>query len=367
MKNLTATKLALILGLAWLLPLWSASAQVVFAPLGDSNQIARIDMKTGAIQKLYDKLENPHGLAASPDGHFLFAASLLEKIEGAGSGNEGKEGKESMEAMARPEGVSEADHAAHHGGAVQQKSATPKTFSFITKLDAATGKILSRIDVGKFTHHVTVSPDGAYVIGVQSGAGRIVVIDTRTDKVLRYIPVGAAPNYAVITKDGAKVFVSSAGTNAVTVLDGKSWRKLAAIPAGGSPEHLTLSPDEKRLYAVNVGSNELSIINTETLKETGRVPTGDKPHGVAFSAKAQSVIVTNRGDDTLSVFTAGGEPTQTVPLSPQPYHVTASDDGARLWVSSRKEGRIWVVSSKDLTVLNTLTVPGIAHQIVVAR
>ncbi len=204
------------------------------------------------------------------------------------------------------------------------------------------------------------------MIGVQSGAGRIVVIDAATDQVLRYVPVGTAPNYALATRDGGRVFVSSAGSNTITVLDATSWRKLASVPVGEAPEHLAFSPDESRLYVVNVGSNELSIVDTEALTELSRVPTGREPHGVAYSEATQALVVANKGEDTLSVFDPAGELVQIVPLSPQPYHVADGHDGARLWISSRRQGQLWMIAARDLTVEGTVEIPGIGHQITVA-
>lgn len=344
-------KIILSVALAIFFSAGSGWAESIFAPLGESNQIARFNKKGTKVEKLYGNLESPHGLAITPNGKYLYSASLREKNEEA--------------EMDRPKGVSEAEHETHHGG--QEEKAPVKTLSFITKLDAATGKILRRINVGKFTHHVTVTPDGKFVIGVQSGAARIVIINASTDKVLKYIPVGKAPNYALVTKDSKQVFISSAGENALVVIDGKTWRKKGKISVGKGPEHMAFSPDEKEIYAVNVVGNALSFVNTQTLKETKRVATGQSPHGVGYIGETRSVVVANRGDDTLSVYSAKGEPTQVVPMGPQPYHVAVEKDSSRIWVSSRKQGEIWLIAANSMEVQNTLKVPGIAHQIVISQ
>lgn len=353
LRQLTGRTLLAVLTV--LSPFLALAADPVYVPLGDANQVLRLEGNGPRIAKVFGSLDNPHGLAISPDGRTLYAASMLEQVASADAKAE------------RPAGVSEAEHNAHHGGMAAMPNVAPKTFSFITRINAATGEIERRIDVKKFTHHLTVMPDGSRVIGVQSSAGRIVVIDAVTDKVLRYVPVGPAPNYALVARDGGRVFVSSAGSNAVTVLDGKTWRKLASIPVGEVPEHMAFSSDESRLYVVNVGSNELSIVNTAALTEIRRVSTGREPHGVAFSKTAQAVVVANKGEDTLSVFDPTGEPVQIVPLSPQPYHVAADHGGERLWVSSRKEERLWLISARNFAVSRTVEIPGIGHQITVTR
>lgn len=335
-------------------PLWAASAKTLYIPLGVANQIVEIDTDSFTVRTVADQLDNPHGLAISPDGRFLYAGSMLEKTAAA------------EQPKSSPEGVSEEEHTGHHTPAASGAPDAPKTFSFITRVNAKTGKIERRIDVKKFTHHLAVSPDGSTVIGVQSGASRIVVIDAETDKVLRYVQVGIAPNYALVTRNSDRVFVSTAGSNSLVVLDMKTWETIASIPVGKAPEHMTFSTDEKFLYAVNVGSGELSIVDTISMKEIKRVPTGESPHGVAFNESSQSVIVSNKGADSISIFDPKGNLQQEIPLAPKPYHVANGYDDAQIWISSRKEGKIWVLSTKDFSIKKTLSLPGIGHQMVKA-
>lgn len=330
------------------------AAKSVYIPLGVANQVAEIDAGSLTVSRLFGPVENPHGLAITPDGRYLFAASMMEKTVTADQQND------------RPQRVSEAEHKAHHAPNASASSAPPKSLSFITRINTRTGEIERRIDVEKFTHHVAVTPDGARVIGVQSGASRIVVIDVETSRVLRYIPVGAAPNYAVVTRDSARLFVSNAGSNSISVLDTKSWRKVAGISVGEGPEHMAFSPDEKLLYIVNVNSSELSILDTTSLKEVKRVSTGQEPHGVVFNESSQTVIVANKGSDSISVFDPKGALLQEIPLAPQPYHVAIGQDNSRVWISSRKQKSVWLLSARDFSVRDTLRIPGIGHQLVKA-
>jgi len=351
MNSMKKLNTLLVLTLALLIGSLAAQAQGLYAPLGDSNQVAKLDPAGKSVLSLFGQMENPHGLAASPNGKVLYAASLLEKpVDGT---------------MAKPEGVSEEDHAAHHGGASASpaKSNAPRTVSFITKVDAATGKILARIEVRNFTHHVEVTPDGRFVIGVQPSAGRIVVVDAKTDQVLQFIPTGAAPNYALASREGHRVYVSNAGTDTITVLDTTTWRVIANIPVAKAPEHMAFSADESRLYAVNTGSNELSLVDTGTLKEIKRVPTGQTPHGVAIG-KDGRIIVSNQGEDTLSVYAPDGAVSRMVALSPQPYHVGIRSGDDTLWVTSRSQGKIWRLNTSGFSILGTLELPSVAHQLV---
>lgn len=326
-----------------------AAAGTLYVPLGDANRIAHLDAATADARVVqWGPVENVHGLALTPDGRTLYAGSQTEQpVVGSES--------------SRPQGVSSDDHAAHHRPSV----ASGATYSFITRLDAATGEIERRIDVERFTHHVAVTRDGASVIGVQSGAGRLVIVDAATDTVRSYVPVGPAPNYAVPSADGRLVFVSVAGADAVVALDAQTWQRRASIPVGDSPEHMTLSPDGSVLYVVNTASDELSLIDVAALQETVRVATGRTPHGVAYQAAAGTVLVANQGDGTVSRFTPAGEPAGRLTVGPQPYHVAAPADGGFL-VTSREVPRMWVLAGAELAVRTSLALPGIGHQVVLA-
>ena len=151
-----------------------AAAKSVYIPLGAANQVAEIDAGSLTVSRLFGPVENPHGLVITPDGRYLFAASIMEKPVTADQMNE------------RPQGISDAEHKAHHAPNASASPAPPKSLSFITRINTRTGEIERRINVEKFTHHVAVTPDGARVIGVQSGASRIVVIDAKAALVLRY-------------------------------------------------------------------------------------------------------------------------------------------------------------------------------------
>lgn len=346
--------LAMILGIGMFASglIQAARAGEFYVPLGAVGQVAEIDSDSYRIKRLIGGLANPHGVAISPDGKSLYVGSLLENMGANPS---------------RPEGVSEADHAAHHGGGSGIAESKDSSVSFVTRVDIETGSIAKRINVERFTHHLAVTPDGAYAIGVQSGAQRIVVIDSRTDKVVRYVQVGKAPNYAAVSADGRTVYVSNSGSDTVSVLDGRSWTEKTRIAVGKGPEHILLSGDGKRLYVVNTQSNELSVIDTGTLREVRRVPTGKQPHGIAEVPASGRIAVANTGAGSVSIYDLNGGALSTFSLAPQPYHAQIAPNGSDILISSRAIGKIWVISGTNLNIAKTIEVPGIGHQIAYVR
>ena len=329
-----------------------AWASNFYVPLGAAGQVAEIDSDSYRIKRLIGGFANAHGLGISTDGKFLYVGSLVESTEANPS---------------RPVGVSEADHAAHHGGGSGSAASKNNSVSFITRVEIQKGTVAKRINVERFTHHVAVTPDGAHVIGVQSGAQRIVVIDARTDKVVRYVQVGKAPNYAAVSSDGRTVYVSNSGSGTISVLDSRSWTEKSRIPVGKGPEHILLSRDGRRLYVVNTQSDELSVVDTGTLRELKRVPTGKQPHGIGEDFASGRLAVANTGADSVSVYDLNGGALSTFSLAPQPYHVEIGPNGSDILISSRAIGKIWVISGANLNVAKIIELPGIGHQIAYVR
>jgi len=52
-------------------------------------------------------------------------------------------------------------------------------------------------------------------------------------------------------------------------------------------------------------------------------------------------------------------------LIPQPYHLASIGDTGKLYVSSAKENKIWVVDQENLKILSQISVPGTAHQMAI--
>jgi len=139
-------KFVLLGGAAILAPLVSLASPTVYIPLGTANEIMIVDAATDKEIGKISGLKNVHGLSLTPNGEYLVAGSNDEvfvgrpKMAGHGktSGSMGKQksapaghggapaagyGKAPTKAdmpksapavMAKPAGVSAADHAKHH-------------------------------------------------------------------------------------------------------------------------------------------------------------------------------------------------------------------------------------------------------------
>jgi len=324
----------------------AVQAATVYVPLGSANGIAVIDADKDRVVAMIPGVLNVHALAVTPDGKYLVAGSIAERPAGA--------------APPRPKGVSEEEHRAHH--APPKAGATLATPGTLYLIDAKTRKIVQQIDVPGGVHHEAVTPDGRYAISTHPSRGSVSVVDIAQRTLVHVIATGPVPNYAVVTHDGRRVYVSNAGNNTVSEIDTGHWIVKRNFVVGTAPEHLLLAPDERRLYVNNVASGTTAVLDLEKGEVAQTYSVGRAPHGLDFSDHGTTLFVSAQKDDKLAAIDLGNGAMKTLPLAPAPYHVMAVRGQEKLYVSSRKEPKIWVIDVKKLAVRSEIKIQGEGHQ-----
>ena len=93
-----------------------ADGRRAFVPMGTADSVGIIDLRSRQVMPSIMGTINTHGSALTPDGHYLVAGSLTAH--------------DSEDPVSRPEGVTEEDHAAHHGGALLRRRKAPLPVGF---------------------------------------------------------------------------------------------------------------------------------------------------------------------------------------------------------------------------------------------
>ncbi len=324
----------------------------VYVPMGSDGKINVIDAATDKIVSTVEGLVSVHGLAGTPDGQFLIAGSYAERTKD--------------NSPAKPEGVSEDEHAAHHKAPSNQVSNSVEgTISTVSVVQTSDGKILRAIDVPGAVHHVTVSPDGKYASVTRPNEGEVSVIDLMNYKVVRNIATGEFPNYSVFSADNIQLFVSNAGDNTVSVINTGTWALEKTIDVGASPEHIVLSRDGKILYVNNVDDGTVSVVDTTTRQSIKTMKIGSVLHGIDLSDDGTALFVAALGDDKIVKVDLASGSLQTMELSPAPYHLATITETGKIYISSSDEAKVWVVSQKNFELMGQITIDGKGHQMVV--
>jgi YVTN family beta-propeller protein len=326
---------------------------LVYVPLGGEGKIVIIDAAKDQIVDTIGGVAAVHGLARTPDGQFLIAGSFEEREPGA-------------EAVAKPSGLSEDEHAAHHGAASPDSKKDGAVVSTLSVVRTADGSIARRIDVPGAVHHVAVSPNGRFAVVTHPNEDTISAIDLVSYEVVAKVSTGSLPNYAIFSLDGARVYVSNAGDNTVSEVDTGKWIVRRDMPAGSSPEHMVPSPDGRRLYVANVDDGTVSEIETENGATLRTFDIGGPVHGIDLSKDGGTLFISALGDDKLVAISLRTAEKRDALLAPAPYHLASIGATGKLYVSSAEQPNIWVVDQKDLVVLGKISIGGKGHQMVQA-
>lgn len=402
-------KFILFGGAAMLVPLVTLASPTVYIPLGSANEIVIVDAATDKKIGKIKGFKNIHGLSLTPNGEYLVAGSNEEVIAGrskmAGHGMmSGQTDKSKMNkpksapaTMARPAGVSEADHKKHHPQAstvIKKKDHAKKAkgkdkamsdadhkkhhaaqaggllpavgLSTISLIRVADNKLESTIKVRGLAHHIFVTPNGKYAVSTHTTAGTISLIDLATKKIFRNIYTGPQPNYVVFAQDGEQMYVSNAGNNTLSVIDTKNWIVSRNILVGKGPEHIVISPDEKFIYTNNSRGGTISKVSLKKLKVVKTFTIGNTPHGIDISTDGKILYASTKKDNKLVAVNVDTGKVRSLKLKPAPYHVKVIGNTGKLYVSSRKKPFIWVIDAKRLKVIGKIKVRGEGHQVVVS-
>jgi len=325
---------------------------LLYVPTGNTNDVVIIDLSTDKIIGRIDELENAHGLSSSSHTEYLVAGSMQAP--------DAKKGK-----ATKPSQMSEAEHAAHHAD-TKGKTSQATIPSYVSIIHAKHGHVMRRVEVRALTHHTAVSPDGKIAIAVHSGAGGISIIDLDKMDVIKTLQTGTWPNYAVFSSDGGFLYITNAGTGMVSEIDARTWQVTREISVGKEPEHMAISADNKFLYVANKTDGSVSVVNLKDGKVTKTWSVGEKVHGVDLSDDGRWLFVASKGTDTLNRINLSSGKITTVDLSPAPYHVAYIAGLEKLYVSSRKLPKIWVLNTQTLQVENEIDLgKGVAHQMVI--
>lgn len=302
-----------------------------YIPLGSANEVIAVDVATDKTIRRYAGVANPHGLVATPDGEYLVAGSLSETPVPTGA-----------------------------------PADTPNSKLYVVHPEH--GHVMAEIPVSGWTHHEAITPDGRYVISTHPTRGGISVVDLIDNKIFKTIKTGPTPNYTLVTKDGKYAYVSNTGNGTISEIELSNWKVTRSLEAGPTPEHLVFSPDEKTIYVANDRAGTVSVVSVESGKLTHSYKIGKRVHGLDIGDDGKTLFVSDRSDDKLVALDTMTGDQRALTLSPQPYHLDKIPGTGKVYVSSSKAPKIWVVDQKTFSVTDTINLPGgEGHQIAVIK
>lgn len=301
-----------------------AAKPLVYVAAGSANQIIVIDAATDKVVGNYDGIENPHSIVSTPDGEYILSGSLKEK---------------------RP-----------------AKDSKKSPHSTIYLVHPAHGHVMLTMAAEGIIHHQAITPDGRYVISTHPTKGNVSVADLQQNKVVRTVKTGNAPNYALVSKNGQAIYVSNSASGSISVIDPKTWSVVRTLKAGPGPEHLAISKDEKTLFVTNPTAGTVSAIDIAGGEVSRTYQLGGKLHGLDITDDGSTLFVTSRSDNKLIALDPKTDTRRVLPLSPAPYHLETIEGTGKIYVSSSKLPKLWVIDQQTAKLTGEIKIVGEGHQ-----
>jgi len=175
--------------------------------------------------------------------------------------------------------------------------------------------------------HADFSPDGRVAVFTCEFAGRVAVIDIATHHLLRMIDMPQrhtvmGPQDIKLAPDGSVYYIADSDANGLWVLDGAATRVLRFIPTGGGAHGLYLSRDAKQLYVTNRHEGSVSVLDSYTGAEQAkwRLPGGGSPDMGNVTADGSQLWLSGRYDKVVYVLsTKDGSLLKKIPVGNQPH------------------------------------------------
>ena len=188
----------------------------------------------------------------------------------------------------------------------------------------------------------------------------------------KFSGIGRQPYDALVTPDGRHYIAGLFGEDGLAMLDlwadqPKVVRILDGYGKGQQPLPVYKMPHlrgwavaGRRIYLPAIGRHEVLVVDTESWQEVGRVPVAGQPVFVMARPDGRQVWVNfavPQYHRVQVIDTLRQRVVQTLEPGKAVLHMEFTPRGEAVWISSRDDNRVSVVSTGDFRVLARLDIP----------
>ncbi|CAG5085151.1 Virginiamycin B lyase [Parvicella tangerina] len=205
--------------------------------------------------------------------------------------------------------------------------------SFLYKIDVATKKIETVIQVGAVPKYVAVSPDDKWVLVTNWSSGDLSIIDTDKEVEVKRLKLGTFPRGIVVDPFSYYAYATVMGSTKLARVNLSDFSVNFIKDVGKGPRHLCISPDGKWLYLTLNSENKIAKIDLETWEVT-KLKVGHQPRSMTISKDGKYLYLVNYNDNTFSkISTENFNVLAVTPTKTHPIGVTYDDLKQEVWVA----------------------------------
>ena len=338
-------------------PCWSAAPTTMklYVAGTGGNEVYVIDVSTNTLTKTLTVGKQPHGIAATTDGRWVWIAT-----EGDGK---------------------------------------------IHKIDAVHDVVTDNYELGPYQQEMEITNDGRRLYTGRFMDGCYDVFDTIKGKVIAHLPVDGSPHNVVkaanddrfmylapmnLSPTGAdsavaakyaiargilrdcdgKLKTAYVTNDKIYVADTRTNAIIGTIPVGNAPRPIVASDDGKRLYADIDGFLGFVVIDIPTRKVIERVKfplvtddertTFSRAHGIGITPDQKEVWTNSVNHGVVYAYDRTVEPVRLIariPVGASPYWIAFSPDGRFGYIALAEADAIAVIDVATHTLIKTIALP----------
>jgi len=222
--------------------------------------------------------------------------------------------------------------------------------------DASSGKLETRIPVGRKPHEFALSSDEktAFVTNygldtwnsAEPGGNTITVIDLLARQAVGEIDMGEFRRpHGIVRGASGRLYVTTDLPAALHIIDAKKRKILYSIKLTGKLPHMVcVSSDERKAWTADAGSGTVTLVDLYYRRQSNTFAVGGAPMGVALSADEKRLFATTlTGNEVIWIDAVANTIRRRLGVPGGPSRLRVSPDGKRLFTSLITSGEVAVL------------------------
>lgn len=192
-------------------------------------------------------------------------------------------------------------------------------------------------------------------------AKRVAVIDAASWKIVTRLDVPSRPGRVALQPDEKYFWVSDAG--GVTAFDRQTLKPSTRIPTGVGPHEFAFSSDSRFVFVTNHDAGTVSVINASEGRKIADAPTSGHPSSVTFSELSRTAFVANDDEGGIVSVNVHGEIVAHTKAGPGILQIRTAPGGRLIFAVSPSMEQLHIIDASSNRLVQTGVIHGGPDQI----
>lgn len=153
----------------------------------------------------------------------------------------------------------------------------------VLALDATSGQVVSRVEVGEGLHTFTVEPGLPWIFVTNASSSTVTVIDRKTLRAVANIAVGQTPVASRWSRSAQRLVVLSIHAGELALVDPVTSSVSHRMALARGAAELGLFDEGRRAMVLNGRTDTVTLLDLATSRVVAQMPVAGQPDQLAFS------------------------------------------------------------------------------------